>query len=75
MAKKSALDAKVAEIDAEIARLTVAVERWQGMRDYLTRGAVATVTTEAAPKKRGRGKGKKGLPAGTSTAAETLGDL
>ena len=77
MAKPSSLDAKIAEIDGEIARLTEALERWQGMRYYLTKGSVAHVAApeQAAKPKRTRGPNRRrGLAdaakRGTQTATQ-----
>lgn len=58
MAKPSALDAKLAEIDQQIAQMEADLDKWKGMRDFLTTGSVV-----ADKPKRTRGKNKpKGLP-------------
>lgn len=58
MAKRSALDVKIAEIDEQIATLHADIERWKVVRAFLVFGALpGPAPTEAKPK-RTRGKAK-----------------
>ena len=64
MAKQTALDAKLAEIDQQIAQMEADLDKWKGMRDFLKKGNVA----EAEPKpKRGRKPKARGLPVQAAT--------
>lgn len=61
MAKPSALDAKLAEINQQIATMEANLDKWKGMRDFLKTG-IALINA-ADKSKRGRKPAKPGLPA------------